>query len=73
MPDAGEEHRQIETIGGGDNLQVADGSPRLDNRRRTRLSGFFDVIGKREEGVGCDNTSLQIVMKFSGLSCAKAD
>src|SRR5439155_10926318 len=58
---AGEDHRQMVTIGDLDRHLVPDRSAGLDDRRYTRLGGELDAIGKREVGVARHDSGLRPV------------
>src|SRR6201986_1959811 len=59
MADAGEEHGQAETVGGGDDFGVALRAAGLDDGCRPGFSNFFDAVGKRKECVGGGDGAFQ--------------
>lgn len=54
---AGEDHREAEAVGGGDDVWVAHGTAGLDHRSCAGFCGFFDAVGKRKERIGSNNGS----------------
>src|SRR5688572_16292536 len=48
---AGKHHGEAVLVGRGDDLVVADRSPRLYDRRRRGFDGAVEAVGEREEGV----------------------
>ena len=50
VADAGEDHGEVEAIGGGDDVFVAHRAARLNDGRRSGLRHDFESVGKREEG-----------------------
>ncbi len=51
MAHAGENHREVGVIGGGDHLIVANRAARLYNRRGARLRRRNQSVGKGKKGV----------------------
>ena len=52
MPRTREDHREVGSIGGLENLSIADRAARLDHSRDPSLSEPLDAIRKREEAIG---------------------
>jgi hypothetical protein len=57
MTDAGEDHRQVETVGRGDDFFIANGAAGLNDGGYSVLGCFFHAIGKGEKSVGANNRS----------------
>src|SRR5205085_6085521 len=55
MADAGEDHRQIETVGCGDDFFIANGAAGLDDGLDSVFSCLFHAIRKRKKRVGADD------------------
>src|SRR5229473_3780998 len=64
MADAGEDHGDTETVRGGDDVRVADGTAGLNHGSGTGFRGFLDAIREWKEGVGSDNAALQRGLRF---------
>src|SRR5713226_10545147 len=64
MAHAGEDHSEAEAVGSSDDIVVANGAARLNERGSTGFRGFFDAVREREEGVGGDDAALQRRLRF---------
>src|SRR5580658_6880369 len=64
VPHAGEDHRHSEAVGSGDYFVVADRASVLDDGERSGFSGFFDAVGEREKGIGCNDASGKRRLRF---------
>src|ERR1700687_3911893 len=64
MAHTGEDHGEAETVGGGDDVAVAHGATWLNDRGSASFGGFFDAVGKWEEGVGRDDAAEQRRLRF---------
>jgi len=83
VADAGEDHGEVEAIGGGDDVLVADRASGLDDGGGSGLGYGFESIGKGKEGVGGGDAALEWQHTFHGaeargvdaahLACAHAD
>src|SRR6185437_1814176 len=51
MAHAGEHHRHVVLVGGGDHLGIAHRTTRLDHRADAGGRGRVDAVAEREEGV----------------------
>ena len=58
---AGEDHRHVVRVGGGDGFVVADGAAGLDDGGDARFGGRLDAVREREEGVGGHDGALRPV------------
>ena len=52
VADAGEDHGEVEAVGGGDDLVVAHGAAGLDDCRGAGLGDDFEAVGEGERSVG---------------------
>ena len=57
VTEAGEHHRDILLVGGGDDLRVAHRAAGLDHRRGARLGQHVETVAEGEEGVRSDDGS----------------
>src|SRR6185295_6642385 len=55
VTDAGENHRQSVSVGGGDYLVVSNGTARLDHRGDSMLRSLVDSVAKRKERIRCQH------------------
>ena len=62
VPRSGEEHGNVMFVGGGDHLIVTDGATWLGYGGDTTRSSHLNVVGEWEEGVGCENAALCLVL-----------
>ena len=60
VPCSCEDHCDPVVIGGGDNLSVAHGSPRLDHCGGAGVDRLQEPVRKREEGVGSDCRAVNV-------------
>ena len=70
---AGEEHRHPGVAGGVDDLLIAHGSARLDDRRDARVDEHLGPVGEGEERVGCGDRRFALLYAEStdGVSWVK--
>src|SRR5260370_41868606 len=64
MADAGEDHGETETVGGGDDVRVADGTAGLNHGSGARFRGFFHTIREWKECIRGDDATLQRSLCF---------
>src|SRR5256885_4863444 len=64
MPHASEDHRHLMLIGCRDDLLVSDGAPRLNDGGDTCLRSRIQAVPKREKGVRCHYTPLDLQQGF---------
>src|ERR1700732_1941893 len=64
MAHAVEDHGEAEAVGGGDDIVVAHGAARLNDRGGAGFGGFFHAVWKWEEGVRGDDAALQRRLRF---------
>src|SRR5262249_33392634 len=70
---AGEDHRALRLLHGGDHLVVALRAAGLDDRPHPGLERQPGPVGEREEGVRREYRSLEIVTELAGLREGVAD
>src|SRR5580698_4964153 len=61
---AGEDHGEVEAVGGGDDVVVAHGAAGLNHGGGAGFGGFFDAVGEWEKGVGGDDAAGERRLRF---------
>src|SRR5207342_1507609 len=67
MPDAGEHHRDVVFVGGGDDFVVAHRTPRLDDRADPGRGRGVNAVAERKEGVARHDRPRDLQTRFLGL------
>jgi len=60
-----EDHGDVEAVGRSDDVGIAQGTARLDDGRGAGFACLFESVGKREEGVGRHDGSLQRTLRLA--------
>ncbi len=61
---AGKDHGEAETVAGGDDVVVANGTAGLDEGFGAGFGGFFDAVGKWKKCVARDDTAFERRLRF---------
>ena len=67
MARAGEDHRDVARVGGGDDFGVAQRTAGLNRGGRTGLGGGDQAVGKREERVAAYDAAREREARFTGF------
>ena len=67
MPDAGEDHRDIMLIGGGDDVRVFHRAARLDGRSGSGLRCGDESVWEGEERIATDDAADEIELCLARL------
>jgi hypothetical protein len=73
MPYAGKDHGKPEPVGSFDDLLIADGSSRLNNRRSASFCDFLNTVRERKKGVGRGDGSIERQHSFHCSDAAGID
>ncbi len=73
MADSGEDHGDAQSVGGVDDLGVADGAAGLDDGGCAGLGDGFEAVGEWEEGVGGGYGALEREDGFHGAEAGGVD
>ena len=63
---AGKDHGHTVFIAGGNNFRVVARTAGLNNGFDSGFGSFVDAIAKREEGIGCDHSTMAAASCFVG-------
>src|SRR5690606_17905158 len=69
---AGEQHRNVRLVGGGDDFGIAQRAARLDDGAHAMARGDFDAVAKRKEGIRGQHRAAHREARVLGLDRADA-